>query len=383
MSLLGFDGDEPEHAPPTAGFGRRRRPPRSRWRGVVATLVALAVVVALGVVVYRVASGVVDRTTAAAGPSDYTGSGTTAVRVTVPDGASTRTIARTLQDAGVVADVGSFLTAAAGDPDAGSIRPGTYALKERMSNAAALAALTDPASLVGQVSVPEGLTLPATLALLADRSGVPLARWQSAAAALPRTRLAQYRAGTAEGFLFPSTYDVQPTTPPAQVLGEMVDRFDAAAASVDLDTRARALGRTPYQLVTIASLVQAEVANPADQAKVSRVLYNRLQAGMRLQLDSTVHYVTGRKGSVFTTAAERAVQSPYNTYRVAGLPPTPIDSPDEASLQAAADPAPGPWLYYVTVDLDTGETLFATTAAEQQANTKKLQAWCAANPGRC
>lgn len=382
MSLLGFRSeDERDSAAVPDVHGRSRRRRRPRWRGALAILVALGIIAAGGVVVYRVASSLVVRT--ASGPSDFAGPGTTPVSVQVADGASTRTIARTLADAGVVATDTAFLSAAAADAAATGIQSGTYVLRKGMSARQALAAMLDPASRTGRVPVPEGSTLAATLKLVSTRSGIPLEQLRAAAARLPAGPLAAYRPPTAEGFLFPATYDVQRTTPPDEVVRAMVARFEQTAAGLDLAGRSRALGLTPYQVLVVASLVQAEVSDPADQARVARVLYNRVRAGMRLELDSTVHYVTGRNGSVFTSDADRAVASPYNTYRVRGLPPTPIDSPGTSALRAALAPAAGPWLFYVTVDLDTGRTLFSTTVAQQQRNVALLRRWCAAHQGRC
>ena len=380
MSLLGFESEDERDVAPSRRPAHPRRP-RRRWRGVVAILVALAVVAVGGIAVYRVASGLLDGSDS--GPSDFAGPGTTAVTVTIAAGSSTRTIARELADAGVVATDTAFLTAASTNDDAASIQPGTYTLRKQMSASQALTAMLDPASRTGRISIPEGSTLAATLRLVSTRSGIPLAQLQTAANALPAGPLKVYRPRTAEGFLFPATYDITRTTPPADVVAAMVDRFDQTASTLELATRAKAVGLTPYQVITVASLIEAEVSDPTDQTRVARVIYNRLHAGMRLELDSTVHYVTGRSGSVFTTSTDRAVNSPYNTYKVAGLPPTPIDSPGASAISAALAPAAGPWLFYVTVDLDTGRTLFATTAAQQTANTTVLQQWCAAHRGRC
>lgn len=383
MSLLGFQSEDERDsfAVPVAG-GRDRRRRRPRWRGVVAILVALGIIAVGGIAVYRVASSLVHRT-ADSGPSDFPGPGTTPVSVRIADGASTRSIARTLADAGVVATDTAFLSAAAADPAATGIQSGTYALTKGMSAREALAAMLNPASRTGRVPVPEGSTLAGTLKLVSTRSGIPLAQVQAAAARLPAGPLAAYRTRSAEGFLFPATYDIQRSTPPDEVLRAMVARFQQTAAGLDLAGGAKALGMTPYQVLVVASLVQAEVSDPADQARVARVLYNRLRAGMRLELDSTVHYVTGRDGSVFTSDADRSAASPYNTYRVKGLPPTPIDSPGASALRAALAPAAGPWLFYVTVDLDTGRTVFATTAAQQEQNVVLLRTWCTAHQGRC
>ncbi len=380
VSLLGFESEDEREVAPSRGEPRPR-PRRRRWRGVLAILVALAIVVVGGLVVYRVADGLLGG--GDSGPSDYAGPGTTPVTVRIAAGSSTRTIARELAEAGVVATDSAFLDAAAANADAASIQPGTYTLRREMSAGQALTAMLDPASRAGRISIPEGSTLPATLRLVSSRSGIPLAQLTAAANALPAGPLRAYRPRTAEGFLFPATYDITRTTPAADVVAAMVDRFDQTASTLDLSTRSAAVGLTPYQVLVVASLIEAEVSDPTDQARVARVIYNRLRAGMRLELDSTVHYVTGRDGSVFTSDADRASNSPYNTYRNAGLPPTPINSPGASAITAALAPAPGPWLFYVTVDLDTGETLFGTTGAQQQANVRVLRQWCAANAGRC
>ena len=142
---------------------------------------------------------------------------------------------------------------------------------------------------------------------------------------------------------------------------------------MDLVQRAQALNRSPYEILTVASLLEAEV-RPADFTKVARVIYNRLDAGMPLQLDSTVAYATGAD-DLMLTQEQMDTASPYNTYLNTGLPPTPINSPGEAALDAALSPAQGPWLYFVTVNPKTGETKFAKgyqrflrLKAELQAN---------------
>jgi UPF0755 protein len=129
--------------------------------------------------------------------------------------------------------------------------------------------------------------------------------------------------------------------------------------------------------MTIASLVQAEARDDEDFAKVSRVIYNRLEKSMPLQFDSTVHYAVGRDGKVSTSEEDRNVDSPYNTYRHPGLPPTPIMAPGEQAIKAALEPAEGDWLYFVTTNPDTGETKFAETFAEHQKNVAEFKEYCA------
>ena len=128
-----------------------------------------------------------------------------------------------------------------------------------------------------------------------------------------------------------------------------------------------------------ASIVQAEAGRSQDMPKVARVLENRLARHIPLQLDSTVSYATGHFG-ITTSARDRASRSPYNTYRVAGLPPGPIDSPGIAAVKAVLNPAAGDWLFFVTVNPDTGETKFAVTEAQRVAITREFQAWLRTHP---
>jgi UPF0755 protein len=149
------------------------------------------------------------------------------------------------------------------------------------------------------------------------------------------------------------------------------------------------LGVTPAEaqrVLTVGSIAEVEASSAADYAKVARVIDNRLANklgnGGKLQLDSTVSYAVGKR-TITTTAAERAVDSPYNTYRYAGLPAGPISNPGKAANQGALDPTPGPWLYFVTVNPSTGETKFAVTGAEHNQYVQQFRAWCQDHPGTC
>jgi len=146
----------------------------------------------------------------------------------------------------------------------------------------------------------------------------------------------------------------------------MVDRFDAQAARIGLAAGAQALGVTPYQVITNASIVEKEGVLAKNLGPVARVVYNRLAKDMPLQMDSTVLYALGRDGGPVTSADLRTV-SPYNTYLTKGLPPTPTCFPSEASLQAALHPPAGSWLYFVVVAQD-GTEAFSDTYAGQLAN---------------
>lgn len=308
---------------------------------------------------------------------DYPGPGTGSVSVEINPGASLTSIGQTLADDGVVASVAVFVDAATANPAAGGIQPGTYNLRQEMSASGAITLLLDPSSRqVRIVALPEGLRLTEALQTIADSTGISLDDVTAATMNTVELHLPAYADGHVEGFVFPATYDFQPTDDATTILNTTFARFDQSAQAVGLEAGATKLGYTPLQVVTVASIIEAEAIRPEDYPKVARVLYNRLAAGQKLQLDSTVDYVTGKRGSAFTTDADRATKSPYNTYLNAGLPPGPIGSPGEAAMKAALNPAVGPWLYFVAVNLDTGELRFATTFAEHQANILLLQQFC-------
>ena len=352
------------------GRDRQRRRRRRRARAAVATLLALLVV---GAGVFLASEPLRDIAAAVTEPDDFEGPGTGEVQVRVRTGDSGRTIGETLAAAGVVKTAGAFADAAAADPAAASIQPGTYALRQAMSAAAALELLLDPDSLRNYtVTIPEGFTAEQALARAAEATETTIEELR-AAAADPAVGLPPEAQGQLEGYLFPATYDFPLEVTGVEVLRRMVERAGEA-----LD----AAGVAPEQrrtVLTTASLIQAEAGSTEDMAKVSRVIANRLAEPRPLQFDTTVNYATG-KGGLTTTEEDRATDSPYNTYRVEGLPPGPINNPGEAALAAALAPADGDWLFFVVVDPGTGETRFAATEAEHAANVELFRAWLRENP---
>lgn len=346
----------------------RPRRPHHRRR-LIALLIVLALLVALvvGVVVAarRLVAGF------SSGGGDYQGAGTGEVLVRVQTGDTATDIATTLESDGVVMSTSAFRTAASTSPRSRSVQPGYYRLKTHMSGAAAVQLLLDPASRVrSKVTVPEGLSVPAVLQKVADGTELPLKDLQAAAANPAGLGLPDYAQNRPEGFLFPATYDLEPKSSATDALRSMVTRYNTAADGLDLQARAAAIGRTPYDVLVVASLIEKETAAPGDRAKVARVIYNRLAVKQKLQLDSTVNYTRTDKKARLTNA-DTQVATPYNTYVIPGLPPTPIDSPGEAALEAALNPADGNWLYFVTISKD-GTSLF--TASPQEFNAAKLKA---------
>lgn len=288
---------------------------------------------------------------------DYEGNGRGHVIVEVRSGQTLEDVGETLENKGVVKSVEAFQDEAEAEPEATSLQPGHYALRSRMAAAEALALLLDPASRVeAQVTLPEGSRLTEILDIIVANSKMRRSDLVAGLGDATAIGLPPYADGHPEGYVFPATYAVDPDTTARTLLQDMVSRFHQAASNVDLRRRARDLGVTPGQAVVVASLVEGEARHAKDYGKVARVVYNRLDQGMRLQFDSTVNYALDADKTT-VTLQDLEVASPYNTYRHAGLPPRPIGSPGEAALKAALDPPKGNWLYFVTVDR-SGTTKF-------------------------
>lgn len=314
-------------------------------------------------------------------PIDYEGEGSGSVIITITNGQLGSDVAKTLHEAGVTMTTEAFYKLLLTRPDV-QFQPGSYQLKLKMSARAALDALLDPANKVQtRIGFPEGSTVRTVIARLADLSestGVSREELEAAAADVGSFGLPP-GATSLEGFLFPATYALDPGLTAHEILQIMVDEMSTRldAAGVAQEDRVRVL--------TIASLIQREAGRNADDFyKVSRVIQNRLDAAMLLQFDSTAHYGYEWKhgervdGGVFSTSEELADDNPYNTYVHAGLPIGPIGAPGDLAIDAALHPADGPWLYFVTVNLDTGETKFTSTIAEHNAAVQELRDWCRA-----
>lgn len=327
---------------------------RRRRLALIIVLSALAAFTILGILGVRTLFG---------GPTDFQGSGTGEVNVTIAEGASATRIGQTLVDKGVVASVGAFTDAASGNPDSRNIQPGTYLMALGMSGEAALERLLDPdARVVAKVVVPEGSTVQEVVDAIAGATDIAKSDLEAVVSQPQRLPLPTYAKDRLEGFLFPATYTVDPGETADDVLTAMVERFNEVAGEISLESQAEAVNRDPYDVVIIASLVEAEVA-PVDFGKAARVIANRLADGMRLQLDSTVNFAKG-SSDLTLSSGDLAVDSPFNTYRVAGLPPTPIGSPSQAALEAALDPDDGDWIYFVTTDPEQGTTKFTASYEE-------------------
>jgi UPF0755 protein len=330
---------------------RRKR----RRRRMILPLVTLVVIVALGA---GALIGGRSLTSRFGSTPDYTGSGSGEALVVVKPGDTATDIAATMVAKGVVKSEKAFAKAAKEDARALGIQPGTYKLHKQMSGAAALALILDPAArLLTRVTVPEGLTVAATLKLIAEKTTLEPADLQAAAKNTRALELPSYAKGKLEGFLFPDTYDVEPDTTAAGLLKSMVDEFKAKVDDAGLLQKAAAVNLQPYEMVTVASLVEKETQQADERGKVARVIYNRLDQNFFLGIDAAILYGVGRSSGGLS-AADLAKDTPYNNRIYKGLPPTPIANPGISSLAAAVAPAKGPWLYYVLDAARPGHHLF-------------------------
>jgi UPF0755 protein len=296
-------------------------------------------------------------------PKDFTGEGSGEVVVEIKDGATATDVAQMLEEQGVVASARAFVNAIGAAGKSSSLQPGEYTLHQGMSAASAVAMLDPKNRVLNRLTIREGLRLSQIYAQLSTATGKPVDDFRKAARA--DIGLPGYAKGKLEGFAFPATYEVNPKLSATQILSTMVDRFSQTAEHVDLEGQAKQLGWTPREIITIASIVQAESGSAQDMPKVARVIYNRLTRNpqMKLGMDSTVMYGLNKYG-IAASNADLQSNSPYNTYKFPGLPPGPIDNPGDHAIEAALHPADGNWLYFVTTDPKRGITKF--TDSEQE-----------------
>jgi UPF0755 protein len=336
------------------GHGSRPRRKRGRWLAPLISLIVLVVVVIfVGSYFYNAYN---------ARHANYAGQSTGKVSVVVNSGDTAATLAPRLISLGVIKSADPFIAAAKNSTSPVGLEPGTFLLHKHMNAALAYALLVNPKSRIqSTVQITDGLRLTQILADLSKQTGKPVSQFQ-AALANRALGLPSYAGGSAKGYLYPATYNFPPGTSALAMLQAMVARFDQEAQSLNLPQAAKAAQLTEGQVITEASLLEAE-GTPQYYAMVARVIDNRLNMGMRLGLDSTVLYALDKTGFLLTPT-QLHTPSPYNTFLHKGLPPGPIDNPTAAAIQAALHPAKGNWLYFVTVNPKTGLTKFTKSSAQ-------------------
>jgi UPF0755 protein len=287
------------------------------------------------------------------------------VAIRIPDGSSTQEIASILATKGVISSPKVFrvyvkLKGASG------FRAGDYTLRRHADFDDVIKALRKGPAYVftgKYLTIPEGFTL----SQIADRVGTSPGRsaqafLQVAQSGTVRSQFEPDGVNNLEGLVYPDTYQVEKTDDETAILRKMVAAFDRAAVAAGIDQAQAKVGVSPYQAIIVASLIEREGKVAQDRPKISRVIYNRLAKQMKLQIDATVLYALGSHKTVVLNK-DLEVDSPYNTYKIPGLPPGPIASPGRASLEAAVGPEVGDWIFYVKCQAD-GEHCFSNNEAQ-------------------
>lgn len=281
------------------------------------------------------------------------------IEVNIPAGSSGVEIGRILAKEGVVKTSVIFFRAATADKRAESISAGLYLVNTHLSAKEAIEQLLDKKRLQGKFLIIEGARLSEIKANLVKIGFTA----EQVDKALNSIKLPTgFDTDNLEGLLFPANYTILPDEEVSTLLQGALDRFTQELKNISFYEYAKELKLKPAELLTIASIVQAEGFTDEDFGKVSRVIYNRLKIGMRLQMDSTLLYANKSRGEIRVTNRELKIASKYNTYKYKGLPPGPIGSPGGAALVATIKPTPGNWLYFVTVS--PGETKFTESYSE-------------------
>jgi UPF0755 protein len=292
--------------------------------------------------------------------------------VEIPQGAGSMAIAKRLADAGVVRDVNTFRLALWLTGSGRRLQAGEYRFNQHMSARQVAEKIARGDVYVRPITFPEGLTVKQMAALYESKGFGPAKEFADAARNGALVSAVDPAARDLEGYLFPDTYKLPRHATAEQLVARMVAGF-MKALTPDLIDKAEARGLSIRQLVTMASIVEKETGTPAERSQVAAVYANRLKIGMGLQCDPTVIYALERAGRYDGNLTREDLQfdSPYNTYRYAGLPPGPIASPGRASLEAAASPANVPYIYFVSKN--DGSHAFATTLDEHNRNVQQYQ----------
>ncbi|UYQ61089.1 endolytic transglycosylase MltG [Streptomyces peucetius] len=380
------DPDDDPREPRGGGDGRDRRgkgkTKKKGGRNGLACLVVAAVLVgglgAVGYFGYQFVQGQFGE------PEDYEGTGiATTVEVTIPKGATGSEIGNILKKHGVVKSVDAFISAQIKNPKGGTIQDGVYLLKKEQSAKSAVESMLNPASR-NNLTIPEGWRNAKVYERIDKRLELKagttekVAEEKADSLGLPDwAKNHEDVKDPLEGFLFPAAYPVSKDDKPESVLKKMVARADAEYEKVDLESKAEGLGlEGPWQLLTLASLVQVEGKTHDDFRKMSEVIYNRLkpdntETNQLLQFDSAFNYLKGQSKIDISEDEINSNQDPYNTYTQRGLTPGPISNPGNEALTAALNPTDDGWLYFVATD-GMKKTEFAKTLAEHQKLVDKF-----------
>lgn len=355
--------------------------PRARKKRRTGCLVALIIVLALvggiaaaGVWVWNTYGTQIGDVLGWGEPDDFEpGMATGEALVTIREGDTGQPVSTALYEAGVTKTDQVFYDYLIEENIAVTFYPGVYQLQQKMTAAAALEALRNPENkLENTVGIAEGGTVDSSLPVITESIGIPLEELEAAVA---DPSVYGVDAPSLEGWLFPAVYTFDPEATATDVIQRMVDRTRESL------TGAGVQAGDEQRVLTIASIIQRE-GRTEDFGKVSRVIQNRLDDGMLLQMDSTAQYGYGElhAGVVSTSEEAQYDDNPWNTYVHEGLPVGPISNPGDAAISAAMNPEDGPWFYFVTINPQSGETVFTTTYEEHEAAVERWRDWCRENP---
>ncbi len=304
-------------------------------------------------------------------PPDFKGDGNGSVNITVASGAGGGDIGKTLKDAGVVKSIKAFSAAYEKNPKARGIQPGIYTLKHEMSAAAAVQELVE--SNGGNVLIlPEGMKAVDIYTKIDEKLKLDKgATAKVAQAQAGNLGLPAYANNNLEGFLYPTRYSITDGMKPEELLKQMVTNAVKHYSDLKLDEAAQKVGlKNAYEVITEASILQAEGNNDHDFGKMARALSNRLTTNAtqhKLGLDTTLQYQLGR--TKLTKQEINDGSLPYNTFMRPGLPPTPIGNPGDSAIQAVLNPTPGDWVFWIA--MNPSETRFAATGEEHKKNVRE------------
>ncbi|WCN83709.1 endolytic transglycosylase MltG [Micromonospora sp. LH3U1] len=323
---------------------------------------------------------------------DYDGAGAGEITVEIKNGALLADMADALVAADVVKSQKAFVEAAEANSRSKNIQPGTYKLRKQMSASNAVTAMLDLKNkIVNGLTIPEGRTSKNIYKLLSEKTKIPVKEFEAAAKDPEALGVPDWWfkrddgkkvVKSAEGFLFPDTYEIPPKATAESILKLMVDNFLSVTGEMKFADRVQKErgGVSPYEALIVASLAQAEAGNKKDLGKVARVAYNRAYGEFDcncLEMDVTINYWLELTGKPTKTSAEMNqselldTTSPYSR-KLRGLIPTPINNPGKDALQGAMDPPAGKWLYFVAIDKN-GNSAFAETYEEQKRNENKAR----------
>ncbi len=352
---------------------RRRRERRKHRKQIMIVIIALAVVLATSCVVILVGGlrhGAPRIVATKEVAPDYPGPGGQPLEFTVESGQGADQVGANLVKAGVVKSTAAFLHAITSTQSESRLLPGVFDLRLRMKASDVVAILTDSSKAGGFLQVRAGERVRDVVARAAQLSGVPQSEFDALIQAKGEGILPQEAQGNFEGWLQPGEYDVRKAGSAKAILSNLVSKRIEHLNQLGVPG-----GQDRQTILNTASITEAEVNKSEYYSKVARVIENRLAKGMPLGMDSTVAYSNNVSALKLTDAMLKNADDPYNTRVHQGLPPGPIGSPGDEAIQAVRHPESGDWLYFVTVNMDTGETRFSDNQDQFNRDVKEYKAW--------